>query len=174
MSAGIAAALARPTSTASHSARGQQSLLHHVTHPLWRTPDPACGCVRCCPAHSGDSDEGRAPLPAARRLTTATDARAAADGGDSGFTLIDTAMPGDDDMQEIFAGNRKWAEESDPAVFAATARAQKPRFLWIGCSDRWSRCGGVSRRARYVATTVDAVLVCRSKTAVPRAPPPAA
>jgi carbonic anhydrase len=42
------------------------------------------------------------------------------------------------DLHELFENNRAWAEEmtrDDPEFFSRLARQQKPRFLWIGCSD---------------------------------------
>ncbi|WP_323116330.1 carbonic anhydrase, partial [Klebsiella variicola] len=41
-------------------------------------------------------------------------------------------------IEELFAHNKQWSEsvnEKDPEFFKELAQAQKPRFLWIGCSD---------------------------------------
>ena len=41
-------------------------------------------------------------------------------------------------LGDLFANNRKWAEESvreDPEFFTRLASQQAPQFLWIGCSD---------------------------------------
>ena len=41
-------------------------------------------------------------------------------------------------IEELFANNKQWSEsvnEKDPEFFKELAQAQKPRFLWIGCSD---------------------------------------
>jgi carbonic anhydrase len=41
-------------------------------------------------------------------------------------------------VADLLAANRAWAAEMsrrDPEFFARLARAQTPRFLWIGCSD---------------------------------------
>lgn len=41
-------------------------------------------------------------------------------------------------LKYLFDHNRLWAEEklkADPEFFAKMAAAQKPKFLWIGCSD---------------------------------------
>ena len=41
-------------------------------------------------------------------------------------------------MQDIFVNNRKWVEEklaTDPEYFNRLAKGQKPRYLFIGCSD---------------------------------------
>ena len=41
-------------------------------------------------------------------------------------------------LPEIFANNRAWAksvEESNPGFFQRLAQQQRPRYLWIGCSD---------------------------------------
>jgi carbonic anhydrase len=43
-----------------------------------------------------------------------------------------------DEIQELLNRNRSWAkkiEEEDPGFFARLTKQQKPRFLWIGCSD---------------------------------------
>ncbi|RAK02708.1 carbonic anhydrase [Larkinella arboricola] len=40
--------------------------------------------------------------------------------------------------QELFANNKKWVEDrtlQDPAFFDNLAEGQRPKFLWIGCSD---------------------------------------
>lgn len=42
------------------------------------------------------------------------------------------------DLQQLFANNRQWAEaikEEDPAFFTKLARQQAPEYLWIGCAD---------------------------------------
>lgn len=39
---------------------------------------------------------------------------------------------------DLFANNRAWAEKiekEDPGFFARLAEGQKPKILWIGCSD---------------------------------------
>jgi carbonic anhydrase len=44
----------------------------------------------------------------------------------------------DDSYRELFENNRKWVEgrlAEDPSYFANLAKGQKPRYLWIGCSD---------------------------------------
>ncbi|MBS0012707.1 MAG: carbonate dehydratase [Desulfobacterales bacterium] len=41
-------------------------------------------------------------------------------------------------IDTLFENNRKWAETitaRDPDFFIRLSRQQKPRFLWIGCSD---------------------------------------
>jgi len=43
-----------------------------------------------------------------------------------------------DDIALLFEKNREWARqivEEDPSFFARLAAQQKPRYLWIGCSD---------------------------------------
>ncbi len=43
-----------------------------------------------------------------------------------------------DDIDALFEMNRAWAakmENDDPGFFARLATQQKPRYLWIGCSD---------------------------------------
>jgi carbonic anhydrase len=43
-----------------------------------------------------------------------------------------------DDIAQLFDNNRHWAaqmEEDDPGFFGRLAAQQKPKFLWIGCSD---------------------------------------
>ncbi len=40
--------------------------------------------------------------------------------------------------QHLIDGNREWVERmnrEDPEFFSTLARGQKPRYLWIGCSD---------------------------------------
>ena len=40
--------------------------------------------------------------------------------------------------QELFANNKKWVNERkdlDPSFFHKLAEGQRPKFLWIGCSD---------------------------------------
>lgn len=42
------------------------------------------------------------------------------------------------DIDTLISNNREWSKllvEEDPAFFERLADAQKPRFLWIGCSD---------------------------------------
>jgi len=42
------------------------------------------------------------------------------------------------ELAELFANNRRWAEQvesSEPGFFAGLAAQQAPRYLWIGCSD---------------------------------------
>lgn len=42
------------------------------------------------------------------------------------------------DLRELISNNRAWAAEQirrDPEFFARLTRQQKPRYLWIGCSD---------------------------------------
>ncbi len=42
------------------------------------------------------------------------------------------------DIDELFENNHAWAAEMtrrDPEFFARLARQQRPRYLWIGCSD---------------------------------------
>ncbi len=44
----------------------------------------------------------------------------------------------DIDLSELFASNRRWAEQhvrDDPEFFARLARQQSPKYLWIGCAD---------------------------------------
>lgn len=41
-------------------------------------------------------------------------------------------------LPELFESNRRWATETverDPEFFQRLARQQKPKYLWIGCSD---------------------------------------
>ncbi len=43
-----------------------------------------------------------------------------------------------DDIEHLFENNRIWAaqiERDDPGFFGRLATQQKPRYLWIGCSD---------------------------------------
>ena len=43
-----------------------------------------------------------------------------------------------DEVADLLARNKAWAaqvEENDPGFFERLAAQQKPRFLWIGCSD---------------------------------------
>lgn len=42
------------------------------------------------------------------------------------------------DIDTLISNNALWSKmlvEEDPRVFEKLAQAQKPRFLWIGCSD---------------------------------------
>jgi len=42
------------------------------------------------------------------------------------------------DINTLIRNNREWSKllvEEDPSFFERLAQAQKPRFLWIGCSD---------------------------------------
>src|SRR4051794_22846825 len=41
-------------------------------------------------------------------------------------------------VEDLFANNRAWARqrsEADPEFFLRLAKQQRPRYLWIGCSD---------------------------------------
>ncbi|MFT7222191.1 MAG: carbonic anhydrase [Candidatus Azotimanducaceae bacterium] len=43
-----------------------------------------------------------------------------------------------DEIQDLLSRNKQWAEkieEDDPGFFARLSNQQRPRFLWIGCSD---------------------------------------
>ena len=43
-----------------------------------------------------------------------------------------------DDIAELFARNRAWAEQmtaTNPSFFSDLAHLQTPQYLWIGCSD---------------------------------------
>lgn len=43
-----------------------------------------------------------------------------------------------DEIQSLFDQNRQWAtriEQEDPGFFGRLAAQQKPKYLWIGCSD---------------------------------------
>lgn len=43
-----------------------------------------------------------------------------------------------DSIEQLFDNNRRWAaqvERDDPGFFGRLAKQQKPKFLWIGCSD---------------------------------------
>ncbi|TFY98246.1 carbonate dehydratase [Ramlibacter humi] len=42
------------------------------------------------------------------------------------------------DIQDLFAHNRAWAAEMErtrPGFFGSLVQQQKPKFMWIGCSD---------------------------------------
>lgn len=42
------------------------------------------------------------------------------------------------DIDSLFAGNRRWAEQQrslDPNYFNHLAKVQSPEYLWIGCAD---------------------------------------
>ncbi len=42
------------------------------------------------------------------------------------------------DITSLITNNQTWSEhlkEEDPGFFERLALAQRPRFLWIGCSD---------------------------------------
>ena len=42
------------------------------------------------------------------------------------------------DIQDLFTHNRAWAAEMErtrPGFFSGLVKQQKPRFMWIGCSD---------------------------------------
>ena len=42
------------------------------------------------------------------------------------------------DIDELLRSNRQWAARisaEDPSFFSSLARQQRPRYLWIGCSD---------------------------------------
>ena len=46
--------------------------------------------------------------------------------------------PFDEDYDKLLENNLNWVQqkrEQDPEYFARLAKIQKPRFLWIGCSD---------------------------------------
>jgi len=48
---------------------------------------------------------------------------------------VDTIMK---DIDTLISNNRQWSrllKEEDPGFFERLSLAQKPRFLWIGCSD---------------------------------------
>jgi carbonic anhydrase len=41
-------------------------------------------------------------------------------------------------LQQLFDNNRAWSERlrrNDPAFFQRLSQQQRPRYLWIGCSD---------------------------------------
>lgn len=41
-------------------------------------------------------------------------------------------------LQHLFENNQKWAEaklQKDPEAFIQMSKGQKPKYLWIGCSD---------------------------------------
>ena len=41
-------------------------------------------------------------------------------------------------LNDLFVNNQKWVNDkvgTDPEYFAKLAKGQKPKFLWIGCSD---------------------------------------
>ena len=43
-----------------------------------------------------------------------------------------------DDLQQLFANNRRWADKmkaGDPAFFERLSAQQSPKYLWIGCAD---------------------------------------
>lgn len=47
-------------------------------------------------------------------------------------------MSENQEIEELFENNRKWAEEvrcKDSEFFMRTASEQTPKYLWIGCSD---------------------------------------
>lgn len=49
--------------------------------------------------------------------------------------LVDPIMK---DIETLISNNRQWSrllKEEDPGFFERLSLAQKPRFLWIGCSD---------------------------------------
>jgi carbonic anhydrase len=49
-----------------------------------------------------------------------------------------TDNDGIEDIEQLFVNNRRWAEQTEkdsPGFFARLANQQKPRYLWIGCSD---------------------------------------
>jgi carbonic anhydrase len=42
------------------------------------------------------------------------------------------------DLKQLFDNNRAWAQsmlQQDPRFFSRLAKQQKPKYLWIGCSD---------------------------------------
>lgn len=42
------------------------------------------------------------------------------------------------DMKELFASNRQWAAEMEaqhPGFFTKLTKQQRPKYMWIGCSD---------------------------------------
>lgn len=42
------------------------------------------------------------------------------------------------DMKELFASNRQWAAEMEaqhPGFFTQLTKQQRPKYMWIGCSD---------------------------------------
>ncbi len=44
----------------------------------------------------------------------------------------------DDSYKQLLENNRKWSQritENDPNFFPTLAKLQKPKYLWIGCSD---------------------------------------
>ena len=44
----------------------------------------------------------------------------------------------DDSYKQLLENNRKWSQritENDPDFFPTLAKLQKPKYLWIGCSD---------------------------------------
>lgn len=49
--------------------------------------------------------------------------------------MVNTKMK---EIENLISSNREWSKllkEEDPGFFERLALAQKPRFLWIGCSD---------------------------------------
>ena len=45
---------------------------------------------------------------------------------------------GNDEIQALFERNRQWAgqiKRADPTFFERLANQQRPRYMWIGCSD---------------------------------------
>jgi len=44
----------------------------------------------------------------------------------------------DVELRDLFANNREWAASvaaNDPSFFSSLAEQQRPKYLWIGCSD---------------------------------------
>lgn len=42
------------------------------------------------------------------------------------------------EIEKLIANNQAWSQqvkEDNPTFFAKLAESQRPRFLWIGCSD---------------------------------------
>ncbi len=49
-----------------------------------------------------------------------------------------SSKPDRDEIQHLLENNRRWAEQverDDPGFFGRLAQQQKPRYMWIGCSD---------------------------------------
>jgi len=51
------------------------------------------------------------------------------------YTEYVPGFPTGESIDKLLVRNKQWAESQSPAMFAALAKDQSPKILWIGCSD---------------------------------------
>ena len=124
------------------SAHFHTSPLTNATFNSSSTTPLTSDCSCSFHANSAHSSAASSNIPVHPRQTTTNSTSSTSNSNNSNTSTTSTPAPAaastPSPLSHLFANNRSWAAQVNreyPNFFSALSRQQKPKYLWIGCSD---------------------------------------